>query len=103
MNLTYQVENNKYTILKDNRPWIVQDDYFPYPGATVEESAQNHINQIIADNTRQEEDIVTREELEAQSTELKLAIAETAETEAMERANMQLAIAELAEFIAGGA
>lgn len=42
-------------------------------------------------------------ELEAQNIELKLAIAEAAETEAVERANMQMAIAELAEFVAGGA
>ena len=50
MNLTYEINGNSYTILNDGKPWIVQDGFFPYPGATVEESAQNHINAIIADS-----------------------------------------------------
>lgn len=50
MNLTYEVNENGYTIFNDGKPWIVQDGFIPYPGATVEESAQNHINAIIADS-----------------------------------------------------
>lgn len=50
MNLTYEVNGNGYTIFKDGKPWIAQNGYIPYPGATVEESAQNHIDAIIADN-----------------------------------------------------
>lgn len=47
MNLTYEVKGNGYVILLNGTPWIVQDVYIPYPGATVEESAQNHINALI--------------------------------------------------------
>lgn len=50
MKLSYEIHGNGYTILDDGKPWIVQDGFIPYPGATVEESAQNHINEIIADN-----------------------------------------------------
>lgn len=55
MNLTYEVNDNSYTILNDGTPWIVQDGYIPYPGATVEESAQNHIDQILLDFNRPKE------------------------------------------------
>lgn len=50
MNLTYEVNEKGYTILNDGKPWIVQDSYIPYPGATLEESAQNHINEIMKEN-----------------------------------------------------
>lgn len=49
MNLTYKVEKNGYTIFNNGGAWIVQDSYIPYPGATVEESAQNHVNEILKD------------------------------------------------------
>lgn len=42
-------------------------------------------------------------ELEARNTDLMIAIAEMAESDAIEKTEMQLAIAELAEIIAGGA
>lgn len=47
MNLTYQITATGYTILNDGIPWIVQETYIPYEGATMEESAQNHINTIL--------------------------------------------------------
>lgn len=47
MELTYEVQGNGYTIFKNGEPWIVQKSFIPYPGATVEESAENHINTII--------------------------------------------------------
>jgi len=55
MTLTYTVSDNGYIILRDGVQWIVQDGYIPYPGNTMEESAQNHINQIIADQAAAEE------------------------------------------------
>lgn len=50
MNLTYEVTGNGYIILNNGSPWIVQTDFIPYPGDTMAESAQNHINNIIAEN-----------------------------------------------------
>lgn len=47
MNLTYEVKGNGYVILNNGVNWIEQEGYFPYQGATVEESAQNHINALI--------------------------------------------------------
>lgn len=47
MNLTYQITATGYTIFNDGTPWIVQETYIPYEGATMEESAQNHINTIL--------------------------------------------------------
>ncbi|MGX8701510.1 hypothetical protein [Caproiciproducens sp.] len=63
MNLSYTVSDKGYTILRDGVPWVVQDGYIPHPGGTMEESAQNHINQIIADQT-------AADEAAQQSTEL---------------------------------
>lgn len=53
--LKAEVGEKGYTILLNNVPWMVQDSYFPYPGATMAESAQNHINQILADQKAVEE------------------------------------------------
>lgn len=49
MNLTYEIINDSkgYLIKNNNVNWIKQDSYIPYPGATIEESAQNHINELI--------------------------------------------------------
>lgn len=43
-----------YIILDENgRDWIVQtQDNCPHPGTTIEESAQNHINAILAERER---------------------------------------------------
>lgn len=56
MNLTYEVKENGYTILNNGVAWIVQEDFIPYPGATMEEAAQNHINTLTADTTKAEEE-----------------------------------------------
>lgn len=77
MNLTYEVNENGYTIFNDGKPWIVQDGYFPYPGATVEESAQNHINAIIADNeasTTTPNEVNEIEEIKEQNAQIILAL-----------------------------
>lgn len=57
MNLTYEIINDGkgYMIKNDGVNWIMQDSYIPYPGATVEESAQNHIDQILLDFNRPKE------------------------------------------------
>lgn len=98
MNLTYEVNENGYTILNDGKPWIVQDSYIPYPGATVEESAQNHINEIIKDNEAQPSAPTTEEQIQ----ELMLAVAELAASSEQNKLETQLAIAELASTLAGG-
>lgn len=49
MNLTYEVKENGYTILNNGVAWIEQEGFFPYQGVTIEESAQNHINALMAD------------------------------------------------------
>lgn len=49
MNLTFETNETGYTIFNNGRAWIAQDSYMPYPGETVEESAQNHINEILKD------------------------------------------------------
>lgn len=48
--MTYRITEKGYAIMDEHgRDWIVQDGYMPYPGATVAESAQNHINAIISE------------------------------------------------------
>lgn len=47
--LTYTTTETGYTILLDGKPWVVQDGFIPYKGSTMAESAQNHIDQILAD------------------------------------------------------
>lgn len=56
MNLTYELKGKGYVILNNNIPWIVQEDYIPYPGATIEESAQNHINALLEQETKAQEE-----------------------------------------------
>lgn len=53
-NLTYTATESGYTIALNGTPWIVQDGYIPYPGETMAEAAQNHINQILADQAAAE-------------------------------------------------
>ncbi|WMJ23450.1 hypothetical protein RBG61_01930 [Paludicola sp. MB14-C6] len=47
--LSYEIINDGrgYLIKLDGTPWILQDNYIPYPKATIEESAQAHIEQIL--------------------------------------------------------
>lgn len=70
MELTYELIKNGYIILKDGVKWIAQTDFIPYPGATIEESAQNHINALLANtetSVNQSEEI---EKLKEQIAEL---------------------------------
>ena len=54
-NLTYTATESGYTITLNGTPWIVQDSYIPYPGATMAEAAQNHISQYLVDQAAAEE------------------------------------------------
>lgn len=48
--ISYELIDNStgYIIYLDNRPWIKQTaDYIPFEGATMDESALNHIRDII--------------------------------------------------------
>ena len=94
-NYTYEIEGNGYVILVNGRVRYVQKDYIPYPGDTVEESAQNHIDQIIADQKQSLS-------MEDQVQQLMLAVAELGNSTATKDAEIQLAIAELASQITGG-
>ena len=39
-----------YVILKDSQMFLIQfENYLPYPGTTLEESAANHIAQLVAE------------------------------------------------------
>lgn len=54
MSLTYEIVEDGYYLIKDGNRWMYQpSNIIPYPGGTIEESAQNHINAIIADNEAQ--------------------------------------------------
>ena len=72
MNLTYKATETGYTILLDGKPWIVQDKdvYIPFPAATMEESAELHIADIIRMNTPPENPPVTTEGLQEQLADL---------------------------------
>ncbi|URN94630.1 MAG: hypothetical protein NAG76_22905 [Candidatus Pristimantibacillus lignocellulolyticus] len=48
MTLTYRLEVNGYVIMDSGVDWIVQDTFIPFPRDTIEESAQAHINEILA-------------------------------------------------------
>lgn len=52
MSLTYELTEKGYTILKDGKAWVVQENNnIPYPAATLAESAELHIAEIINTNT----------------------------------------------------
>lgn len=101
MNLTYKIEDDKYIILKDNQPWIIQEGYYPYLGQTLEESAQKHIEAIIQ-SYQETFDYNELAELKEENSKLKLALAELAEQQEQNTLQTQLALAELAEVIVGG-
>lgn len=52
MNLTYEITSGGYVIFNDGKAWIVQSDYIPYEGETLEVSAQNHIEALIEENSK---------------------------------------------------
>lgn len=43
--------------------WIVQRDYIPFQGATIQESVTNHINYIIESNKSKQVDLRLQERL----------------------------------------
>lgn len=49
MTLTYELVGNGYIILNNGVKWIEQIGFMPYKGETLEDSAQNHINALLAD------------------------------------------------------
>jgi len=53
---TYQITDTGYRIFKDGELVLVQEGLYAhvYHGATIEESAQNHINAIMADQAAAE-------------------------------------------------
>lgn len=61
MELTFELMDDGYTILRDGVPWITQDNgRFPYPGDTVEQSAKNHILELL--NEQKLEPVLSIEE-----------------------------------------
>lgn len=98
MNLTYEITGEGYTILLNGKPWMVQDKYIPHPGSTVEESAQNHINEIL----KSEEENKPSESTESKLQDIMLAIAELANSAEQDKLETQLALAELASLLTGG-
>lgn len=69
MNLTYEVNGTGYTIFDNGVAWFKQDSYIPYPGATVEESAQNHINTILTEQEQQQQGSTEIEQLKQSQAE----------------------------------
>ena len=76
MNLTYEIIENGYVILNDGVKWIEQTGFIPYPGATMEESAQNHIVQLLKDAETTANEISETEKIKSQLAEQEQAIAE---------------------------
>lgn len=92
---SYKIEGNGTRIVQtDMSPFV-----FPHPGATVEESAQNHINALITEQEAAENEKATTE---SQLQELMLAVAELASSSEQNKLETQLAIAELAATLNGG-
>ena len=82
MNLTYEVTTEGYTIFNDGKAWIVQDNYIPFPAATMEESAKLHIEDILssfnATPTPSKEETI--ESLQSQIIDTQLALVEIYES-----------------------
>lgn len=72
MNLSYEVKGSGYVILNNKIPWIVQKTYIPYKGKTIEESAKNHILELLKENNVVEQP----NELELKVNQQEQAIAE---------------------------
>ena len=78
MDLSYRLIGQGYVIMNNGVDWIIQDVYIPYPKGTVEESAQAHIDAIIADNEATEQEQTTIEQLQQQIADLQDALIELA-------------------------
>lgn len=86
MNLTYEILENGYRILNNNEVWLEQiEPYIPHPSKTYEENAQIQIAELIKSREEAEEKQATLEDLANDITDI------------------QVALAELGEIIAGGA
>lgn len=72
MNLTYELIGKGYLIKNNGVPWIVQDSFIPYPGETIEESAQLHIDELL----KPDESVSDMDSLQKQVTDQEQAIAE---------------------------
>lgn len=103
MSFKYTILDEHSYLIEGNGTRIKQTDIspfsFPHPGTTVEESAQNHINVLIAE---QEDAANEKATTESQLQELMLAVAELAASSEQNKLETQLAIAELASTLAGG-
>lgn len=91
MKLTYEIINNGkgYMIKNNGVNWIKQETFIPYPGETVEQAAQNHINAILEEQQHQENKVTEIEQLKVQNDELTLATLDLAETVARQDAQLQ--------------
>lgn len=102
LNLTYVLEGEGYVILNNGIPFIVQDRYIPYPAETIEESAKKHIECVIKDYAKRDQEIISIEKLQEQLTETQLALVEQFEVNLVlqeEVTNTQLALAEIFESV----
>ncbi|MCR8658971.1 hypothetical protein [Paenibacillus endoradicis] len=66
MNLTYRLEGIGYVIMNHGVDWFIQDTYVPFPRETIEESAQAHIDDIIAKAQEAVQEAITIEQLQQQ-------------------------------------
>lgn len=90
----YSIEGAGYRIL--------QDIYIPYPAETVEASAKLHIDELITSVEENIQDTVGIEQLKLENQNLKLAIAELAEAQELNKLELQLALAEIVESLVVG-
>lgn len=95
MNLTYEVNDNGYTIFNNGVAWIAQDVFIPYPKETLAQSAQAHIDAIIAENEANEQAATDFEQLKRENKEIKLALAELKELQSEKIADIELALADI--------
>ena len=66
--LTYELTDTGYRILLDGTPWIVQEGKYAnvFPGSTMEERAQAHLDSLQGVLTPQEQIAQLQEELARQ-------------------------------------
>ncbi|WP_137744829.1 hypothetical protein [Robertmurraya siralis] len=107
MNLTYEVTERGYTIFRDGVPWIKQDSYIPYPAETLAESAQLHIDSILASQNLEPapslEDEVKQLKQENQLLQQSLLeLTSYAATQDERLATQEQALLELSTVLAGG-
>ncbi|MEG0728278.1 MAG: hypothetical protein RR420_01510 [Anaerovoracaceae bacterium] len=75
-NLSYETNPTGYTIKLNGTPWVVQDGFIPFPGATNAEAAQNHINHILEQQRLAEEHAAREAEKAKKETQNEAAIME---------------------------